>query len=168
MSRRLPFIALATALAAVGCDEDPTSPEEDGLETLRQVTDAYHDVAAAIDDGFGPAGPCMVNPDGPGALGIPYLNGDLLDTNIDIENPEVLFYEPQQNGDLELVGVETVVPIEAWEAEYDDETPSVLGQPFHRNDDHGLFGIHIWVWRDNPEGVFAFWHPDVSCQYADE
>lgn len=167
MGKRLPLIALAAAFLAAGCDEEPTSPEEDGLETLRQVTNRYHDVAAAVQDGFQQALPCQENPDGPGALGIPYLNADRLDTTIDLENPEVLFYEPQQNGDLELVGLEPVVPIDAWDAEY-DEPPTVLGQSTHRQDAEGLYGLHIWIWRDNPDGVFAFWHPDVSCQYATE
>lgn len=165
MGKRLSFITLVTALAAVACDEDPTSPEEDGLQTLRQVTDAYQDVEVAMQDGFEPLGICE-DPEGPGALGMPHVHNDRVDTTIDINNPEVLFYEPQENGELELVGVEMVVPITAWEAEHGDEIPSVLGQEFHRNDEFGLFGIHVWIWRDNPDGVFAFANPDVSCQYA--
>lgn len=167
MGKRLSLITAAAALVlAASCDDDPTSPGEDGLETLRQVTDAYHDVEVATQDGFVNLGVCE-DPEGPGALGIPFLYEDRLDTTIDIENPEVLFYEPQQNGDLELVGVEMVVPIDAWEAQHGDEIPSVLGQEFHRNDQAGLLGIHVWIWRDNPNGMFEFAHPNVSCQYAE-
>lgn len=165
--KRLALIAVAVAFLAIGCDDDATSPEQDGIETLRQATEQYKDVAVAMADGFEQVLPCQENPDGPGSLGIPFLNQDRLDTTIDLENPEILFYEPQQNGDLELVGGEPVVPIEAWDAEH-DEAPTVLGRPTHRNEDHGLYGLHMWVWRDNPEGVFAFWHTDVSCQYASE
>lgn len=140
--------------------------EPEGLETLRQATEQYSDIEAAMDDGFVDAGEgCVENPEGPGALGIPYVNEDRIDATIDLENPEVLFYEPQQNGDFQLIGVETVVPIELWE---ESDPPALFGQEFHRNDEAGLYGLHIWIWKDNPEGVLAFWHHDVSCQYAGE
>lgn len=32
----------------------------------------------------------------------------------------------------------------------------------------GLFGAHFCVWRDNPDGIFAFYNSEVSCEYADE
>lgn len=167
MGKRLPLIALAIVLVA--CDDDPTSPspEEEGLEIFRQATDRYHDVQIAIEDGFAPVAPCMENPEGQGGLGIPYLNEARLDTIIDLENPEVLFYEPQQDGTLQLIGGEPVVPIELWEAGH-GEPPSLFGREFHRNEMAGLFGLHVWAWRDNPDGVFTMWHPDVSCQFAEE
>lgn len=135
-----------------------------GLAILRRVTARYHRSQAAVKDGFIPVEPCQENPDGPGALGIPYLNPDRLDGVIDIENPEVLFYEPQKNGRLRLVGVETVVPIDQWE---ESDPPSLFGEEFHRNEEAGLFGRHIWIWRHNSDGVFSFWHPDVTCEYAE-
>lgn len=164
--RVLSGVALILAVGLVaGCDS--TDPEPDEIVTLRQATAPYQDVNMAIDDGFMQAEPCAENPNGPGALGVPFIQLDRLDTVIDPANPEVLFYEPQQNGDLELVGVEMIVPIEAWEEE-NNAPPSLLGNEFHRNEEAGLFGIHVWIWRDNPEGLFAFAHPDVSCQYAEE
>ena len=23
--------------------------------------------------------------------------------------------------------------------------------------------LHVWAWKDNPNGTFANWNPDVSC-----
>ena len=135
-----------------------------GLATIRRATAQYHDVKKAIEDGFVPAAPCQENPEGEGGLGIPYVNGDRVDANIDLSEPEVLFYEPQKNGRLRLIGAEPVVPIALWTEE---EPPSLFGEEFHRNDDAGLFGLHIWIWKHNPEGVLAFWHSDVSCEFAE-
>ena len=135
-----------------------------GLATLRRATARYHKVEAAVEDGFAPVSPCQENPEGDGGLGIPYLNQDRLDAIIDLAEPEVLFYEPQKNGKLRLVGAEPVVPIALWTGE---DPPSLFGQEFHRNDDAGLFGFHMWIWKHNPDGVLAFWHADVTCEFAE-
>lgn len=140
------------------------SEKHTGLATLRRATARYHNVKAAIEDGFAQVLPCQENPDGEGALGIPYLNQDRLDATFDLAEPEVLFYEPQKNGRLRLVGAEPVVPIALWTG---DEPPSLFGQEFHRNDEAGLYGFHMWIWKHNPDGIFAFWHADVSCEFAE-
>lgn len=142
-----------------------SSEKNKGLATLRRATARYHDVSAAIDDGFDTIFPCQENPEGDGGLGIPYINMDrVLDGKIDLENPDVLFYEPQKNGKLRLVGAEPVIPIELWTEE---GRPSLFGIEFHRNEQEGLFGLHMWIWKHNPDGVFAFWHSGVSCEHAD-
>lgn len=166
---------LALLLPAVGgCDDGSgaaaTGPEAGGLDVrtgltiFHDATERYLDVEAAIEDGFEPILPCLANPDGEGALGIPFARLDRFDTIIDLERPEILFYEPQQDDDLELVGGEPVVPIEAWP---DDDPPSLFGREFHRNEEHGLYGLHMWVWRTSPDGVFSFWNADVSCEFAE-
>lgn len=177
------FVAAATILFLAGCDtEAPTDPEpvaasaatqveetgqaemRMGLATLRRATARYHRVEAAIADGFQRVPPCRSNPEGAGALGIPFVNLDRFDATIDLSEPEVLFYEPQQDGRLQLVGAEPVVPIEAWP---ESEPPSLFGQEFHRNEEAGLFGLHIWVWRHSPDGIFSFWNANVSCEFAE-
>ena len=47
-----------------------------------------------------------------GALGIPYGRLDRFDATLDLEEPEILFYEPEKDGRLELVGGEVVIPIQ--------------------------------------------------------
>lgn len=163
------LLFIAGSLAITGCnttDSDSETEEEEALEILRQATEPYKDVEVAIDDGFEQFLSCTENPKGQGAIGVVYANLDRLDLNIDLSKPEVLFYEPQQNGDLQLVGGEPVVPIEQWD-ENKDDPPSMFGREFHRNEEHGLYGLHMWVWKENSEGDFAFWHPDVSCEYAE-
>lgn len=186
-------LALATLLALIGCDgfsgttlgdnqpahEAAAEMAPDGaavhasqpdktemsksLATFRRATARYHRVEAAINDGFEQILPCMSNPDGEGALGIPYARLDRFDETINLEEPEILFYEPQKNGKPRLVGGEPVIPIDLWA---EDDPPSLFGQEFHRNEEHGLFGLHMWVWRDSPDGVFSFWNANVSCEHA--
>jgi hypothetical protein len=44
--------------------------------------------------------------------------------------------------------------------------PTLLGQEFAQVPEFGLWGLHIYVGRENPSGIFAPWNPKVSCQYA--
>lgn len=136
-----------------------------GLATFRRATARYHRVEAATADGFEQILPCLSNPDGPGAIGIPFAKLDRFDTTIDLSKPEILFYEPQEDGSLRLVGGEPVVPIAAWTG---SEPPSLFGRTFHRNEEHGLYGLHMWVWRHSPDGVFSFWNASVSCEFAEQ
>jgi len=27
-----------------------------------------------------------------------------------------------------------------------------------------FYTLHVWAWKDNPNGAFTNWHPNVSCQ----
>lgn len=182
--RLLGILAITgTAVAISGCGDrqQVASPDElrapedvslsmvdgsvnSGLADFRRATAPYHRVEAALEDGFVPILECQESPDGQGALGIPFARLDRFDDEVDLSEPEILFYEPQPNGRLRLVGGEPVVPIETWS---DTEPPTMFGREFHRNEAHGLFGLHMWIWKHNPNGVFAFWHPDVTCDFAD-
>lgn len=151
------------ANAAMQDEEAGQAEMRRGLAIFRRATARYHRVEVAVADGFEQILPCLSNPAGEGAIGIPYAKLDRLDANIDLSEPEILFYEPRPDGRLTLVGGEPVVPIEAWP---DSEPPSLFGREFHRNEEHGLFGLHMWVWRHSPDGVFSFWNSNVSCEFA--
>lgn len=30
------------------------------------------------------------------------------------------------------------------------------GMPWH-------YDLHVWLWRDNPNGLFVNWNPNVTC-----
>ena len=34
---------------------------------------------------------------------------------------------------------------------------------FLQNDTFQLWGLHAWVWKENPSGMFANWNPNVTC-----
>ena len=59
--------------------------------------------------------PCVTGPEF-GAMGVHLINHEFVDGIVDVNKPEALIYEPQSNGKLRIVGVEYIVPKEAWDA----------------------------------------------------
>jgi hypothetical protein len=136
---------------------------EDVLQVLRRVTQPFADFNTAVAAGYSAQlTPCMENPP-VGGMGFHYGNPALIDGVVQALKPELLLYEPQQNGTLQFVGVEYIVPYTAWTK---PSPPSIAGVPFHRNDAFGLWVLHAWVAKNNPRGTLFDWNPTVSCQFA--
>lgn len=132
------------------------------LATLRRVTAPFHDFDVAKNAGWGAKiTGCMTDPAGAGGMGFHYGNTMLIDGTVRVDEPELLLYEPEQNGRLRLVAVEYIVPY-AFHSR-DAEPPVLFGQQFQRNDVFQLWGLHAWVWKNNPSGMFANWNPNVNC-----
>jgi hypothetical protein len=130
------------------------------VATLQRATARYHNLDAALADGFVFLEACESRGD-EGPVGTVYVNlGRLLDGVADPSSPDALLYEPRANDRPRLAGVELAVPYALWALE---ATPTLLGATFQREDEFGVFGLHIWVWRDNPEGLFARTNPRISC-----
>ncbi len=129
------------------------------LATLRAATARYHNLKAATDDGFVFLHGCESRPD-EGPVGAVYVHPGRLDGVIDPALPEALIYEPRENGGARLVGVELAVPYVAWT---NAQPPEFLGATFQPEDEFGVWGLHVWLWRQNPEGLFAESNPRVSC-----
>jgi hypothetical protein len=104
---------------------------------------------------------------GEGPAGMVYYHpGRLMDGIIDPRWPEALIYKPAKPGRNcrpTLVGVELAMPYSLWERE---KPPCFLGVRFQPEDEFGVFGIHVWVWRRNPKGLLAESNPRVSCGAA--
>ena len=136
------------------------------LAALRRVTATYHNFKTAAAAGWSTQiTPCMTDPAGTGGMGFHYGNLALIDGSARVEEPELLLYEPQQNGRLRLVAVEYIIPYTAHSR--DAAAPELFGgQKFKRNDTFQLWGLHAWVWKDNPSGMFADWNPRVTCEHT--
>ena len=171
--------AVAAAALLVGCaDETPfaSEPEAIGaaqfahasspgdgavLATLRRATAKYHNVDNAIADGFVPVA-CEVRP-GHASAGLLYANfARVGDGVIDLERPEGLLYDAGGNGPPKLAGVDLAIPA-VDEDMMPTEPPVLLGNTFYMEEEFGVWGLHVWIWRHNPEGMFAEGHPNVSC-----
>jgi hypothetical protein len=138
----------------------PGTEAGDALATLRRVTARYHRLSVAREDGFVLLHPCEARGN-EGPVGTVYVQMDrLLDGVIDPELPDALIYEPRTDGDPRLVGVEFAIPYALWTQQ---QPPTFLGATFQREDEFGAFALHAWVWRNNPEGLFAETNPTVSC-----
>lgn len=135
------------------------------LAEVRQVTAPFQNFERAAAAGYGTAiTPCWENRE-QGGMGYHYGNTALLDGTVSLLEPEVLMYEPGPNGQMRLVGLEYIVPIEAWPG---DTPPTLFGQDFHPHSFLPIYKLHVWLWKDNPRGIFADWNPTVSCRHAAE
>ena len=176
LGRALTIVAAAAVLGACSSDAsvapDRTPParaslttlpgtDTDGaIATLQRVTARYHNIQAALDDDFVLLHPCEARGD-EGPVGTVYVNfARLLDGVVDPESPDALIYEPSRNGTLHLVGVEFAVPNAG------QTPPTFLGATFQSEPEFGVYALHAWVWRTNPEGLFAETNPRVSCGEA--
>jgi hypothetical protein len=175
-------IVATTALLAACADKTPLAPDprptisaqvsanaatedkDDSLATLRRVTARYHDLGVAAKDGFVLLHDCEVRSE-EGPVGTVYYNpARLLDGVINPEKPDALIYEPGRDGRRpRLVGVEFAIPFTLWTQ---SEPPKFHGATFQREDEFGVFGLHIWIWRKNPKGLFAESNPRVNCGAA--
>ena len=173
---RQSLTVVATAALLAGCtDEGPfataqsegpaqfdsvSSGDGAALATLRRATARYHSLDVAIAEGFILLSECEVLP-GHGPAGLLYANLDrVMDGVINIEEPEGLLYEPSKNGRPKLVAVDLAVPYALWT---DPAPPAFLGNTFQPEDEFGAWALHVWIWRHNPDGMFAPANPNVTC-----
>ena len=98
-----------------------------------------------------------------------YINLALYaDGTLDATKPEALIYEPSKGG-LTLVGVEYIVDAATWLA-HNSAPPMLEGQAFllvtspNRYGLPAFFELHVWAWRDSPNGAFVDWNTRVSCE----
>lgn len=132
----------------------------------------------------------MGKPAAMGAMGVHYFRPDLLGitappsprvngdgTHTDFRKPAILIYEPQADGSLQLVAVENLVFARAWHASGHSAPPNFHGVPFDSMADDPATAVdeahmfephydrHVWIYRENPNGVFAPFNPAVSCEH---
>jgi hypothetical protein len=173
------FRLLALAIAAVAIPITmgaaialgANGPLTGELQNVRAALAHYHSVTHAERDGYVPGSPCEQSPDG--AMGIHYVNPALMGPGVDPLRPEVLLYVPDKRGNLKLVG------IEYWQADADqdlgtdEDRPAVFGQPFdgpmpgHAPGMPIHYDLHVWLYEQNPLGVFAAWNPGITCPTAE-
>ncbi|MBZ5602282.1 MAG: hypothetical protein LAO79_08250 [Acidobacteriia bacterium] len=173
--RRLTLLSAVVATSLFAADDNAhsmTAHESSApaklVADVRSATLQFVDVNAAVAAGYGPFLGCVTGPD-QGAMGIHYVNGLLVgDGEIDASRPEALIYEPTALG-LRLVGVEYIVDAATWMLQH--TAPPVLdGQTFQYVSAPNRFGLpaffelHVWAWRDNPNGAFVDWNTRVTCE----
>jgi hypothetical protein len=139
------------------------------IKIVRDSTERFQDVSAAVAEGYNLQFGCVSGPDS-GAMGLHFVNGALVNGGvIDATRPQIVIYEPTADGKLQLIGADYLVIASAWDAKH-ASPPELMGQLFHYFEAPNRFGLpafytlHVWAWKDNPNGAFVNWHPDVSCQ----
>jgi hypothetical protein len=139
------------------------------LKIVRDSTARFQDVAAAEAEGYALQFGCVSGPDS-GAMGLHFVNGALVNSGIiDATHPQIVIYEPTASGRLRLIGADFLVLADSWNAKHSGP-PELMGQLFHLFDAPNRFGLpafytlHVWAWKDNPNGAFVNWHPNVKCE----
>ena len=171
---RCALVGLAAAALIGSGTADASSGSR--LDRLRSATVKYFDIGAATADGFGELrdaeGIACIDSNA-GGMGIHYVQGDrVADSRVSLRKPELVIYEPQPDGYMELVAVEYVVFRSAWRKEHPAGRPKLLGQRFSlvkEGNRYGLpafFELHVWAFRHNQNGLFADYNPRVTCEFA--
>lgn len=169
-------LALAAASAA-GCSDMPSSAPNHAamhanvaasaaavaspglLKEVHAASARFHSTTQATKAGYVVSSPCIAHPT-LGGMGFHWVNNALVDPAFDPLQPEALVYAPDAQGTPRLAAVEYIV------INVGQPAPTFDGQPF---DVGGTpvpvphWSLHVWVHRDNPNGVFTPFNPDVSC-----
>jgi hypothetical protein len=125
------------------------------LQQARAATARYRNIKNAFKDGYADINVVVPN------MGYHFMKSELTaDGVFDVRKPEILVYNKNEDGSFELGAVEYAVPI--------DVTPNVAPDGFtgsadvwERNTDFGLWLVHAWVWKYNPDGTFNPTNPSV-------
>ncbi|TQF82843.1 hypothetical protein FK498_03635 [Elioraea sp. Yellowstone] len=136
------------------------------LVEVREALSKYADPLVAIRDGYFSTLGCVLYPEG--GMGVHFLNPALIGPTPDPFKPQILVYEPDRAGRLHLVAAEWFIPLATGIA----DRPTIFGRPFDgpmegheplmpRELHH--YDLHVWLWKDNPEGVFNAINPTVTC-----
>jgi len=138
------------------------------VERVQKATRRYRNINVALAEDWVPGTPCVSGPN-TGAMGVHFVQKSRIDGKVNPDEPEALMYEPQPGGGWRLVGVEYIIIAEAWAKDHPEATPSIDGHLTHyvpAPNRYGLpafYELHVWAWADNPEGNFADWNPEVTC-----
>lgn len=180
--RRLPLLAIVAAALAVAASPAelaaqgaPPAASAD-LDVARKALAKYSDPLVAIKDGYFSTVACIDFPTGakdgpveypPGAMGVHFLNPANIGPTLDATKPQVLLYETV--GDkLVLTGAEWFMPV----AIVGDKAPSIFGQTLAGPmDGHEPimpaslrhYDLHVWLYKDNPRGLFTSTNASVKC-----
>jgi hypothetical protein len=166
----------ATVASAQGASQHAhdSAPGKKGnsplVDKVRAATAQFLDVNVPLRSGWVVGTPCVSGPNS-GAMGVHViLPSRVGDGVLNASEPEALIYEPLPNGSLRLVGVEFIVLASDWASMHPEGgTPAVDGHLTNFVDEPNRYGLkafyelHVWAWEHNPNGSFADWNTQVSC-----
>lgn len=165
MSKSFALASLALFGAAALSPASAEAPAA-AIDAAREAAAKYWSFDVALADGYEQLFDCTAH-DEHGAMGVHYIHpGRAGDGRLELTEPDVLMYEPQSDGSMQLVGVEYILFEKDWSG---DAPPEFLGRTLQRKAAVGdnpvdpFYEVHVWHWRHNPTGLFSDWNPHVSC-----
>jgi len=156
------LVAVGVAFGASAFDGAKSSTAR--FHDLEQAKAAGYTVTVADLAGI----ECISDPAGSGTMGVHMLNPELLFDGgvIDAAQPEILVYEPRNDGTLKLVALEYLVLASDWGG---TSKPALFGQEFDTIEPGNRYGLplayalHAWIWKPNPSGILKPYNPRVDC-----
>lgn len=145
-------------------DDDHKYSVREEVAISKKALKKYRDIDVALDEGFVGLvpGACVPN------MGIHLIKPNRADdAKLNIKKPEILVYEPLKDGSYKLVAAEWYVP-----AEETNKTPKLFNEKFqgpmdnHDGSKGQHYDLHAWLFKKNPDGMFAPENKRVSCKYA--
>ena len=139
------------------------SPDlHDLRRAFRHATAIYHDTDRLEPNGWARLQEsCFEEDAGTTKLGIVFVNPSRIDGVIDPAQPEILYYEPQVDGTLKLMGGEYFCPVETCPT-----PPTLFNQTFRFEEDTNGHALHVWAWLSNPNGLTNPANPSVDTTYC--
>lgn len=154
--------AVATAVLVLsGCGSGKIDDvyQRQRLDAVKLATVRYKSLNTALVQGYRPLPGCIDE------LGQEYVQLQLMrDQRIDLLQPEQLFYQQEPGGKPPVLqGVGYFVPKKSLKPPL-----SPLGHldgpvPGQFRGESAHFELHVWLYGSNPDGVLAFFNPDVTC-----
>ncbi|TQQ78361.1 hypothetical protein EGH24_15120 [Halonotius terrestris] len=131
-----------------------------GVNDAKLKLEKYKDHEKAIDDGYQNIDTCI------GGLGTPFVKENVPQVSYDM--PNVLFYERTDTEQYELRGAEWFVPtsdVEDPPALFAGDDRRTFRGPMegHYSDQPRHYGLHVWLFTENPNGQFANSNPNLTC-----
>src|SRR2546430_11919066 len=112
------------------------------LQAVRESTARFKDVSAAEAEGYSLLFGCVTGPDS-GAMGLHYVNMTLVGSGVvDAIKPQIVIYEPQPDGHLQLIGADFLVLADQWDKAHPGQgAPQLMGQLYHYFESPNRFGL---------------------------
>lgn len=163
------IFAATIVIAAITAVPGPASAHssyDSLLAKVKRATAKYHSIDKALKDGYLPTDICVAIPGG--GMGYHYVNPELFDHKIEAFHPEAILYIPTPGG-RKLAGIEYVQTDADQDLNTADDRPTLFGVPFAgpmEGHEPGMpihYDLHAWLFKHNPDGLFAEYNPRVTC-----
>jgi hypothetical protein len=147
------------------------------LDSVRTALDRFRDPIVAVREGYFSTVGCIAFPGGgsegenmnykPGAMGVHFLNPATIGPTLDPAKPQVLIYE-YVGDSLKLTAAEWFMPVAVSKT-----APVIFGKtldgPMHGHppilpDELHHWDLHVWLWKENPAGLFHPTNASVKCE----
>jgi len=168
------LVTVAAASLALSAGPAPAADRPADPKAMRDLVKAYlasvkyRDEKVALADGYVPH-QCSSDPAGHGSMGYHYFNESRYGS-LDPAKPAALLFEDGKNGRRRLAGVEWIVLDSDQNLKTSKDRPSMFGgqkfdgpMPGHYPGMPIHYDLHVWLWKDNPNGLFDRWNPTVKC-----